>query len=101
MEKAVIVVDVLRPSLPSLVSFVPSLVLGSKTTPPVGSKRRGAVMNQPQSFRLAGGARCFLGVGHHGAVLRAAKPRFGKILQVVFGVPDAFADDEVGVFLLV
>src|ERR1039457_6751508 len=53
MEKAVMVVDVLRPSLPSLVSLVPSLVLGSKTIPPVGSNRRGAVMNQPQSFKLA------------------------------------------------
>src|SRR5882762_9384949 len=47
MEKAVIVVEVLRPSLPNLASFVPSLVLVSKKTPPVGSNSSGAFMNQP------------------------------------------------------
>src|SRR2546428_13619252 len=47
MENAVIVVEVLRPSLPSLVSLVPSLVCVSKKTPPVGSKSRGACMNHP------------------------------------------------------
>src|SRR5216683_1136125 len=41
------VVEVLRPSLPSLVSLVPSLVCVSKKTPPVGSKSRGAGMNHP------------------------------------------------------
>ena len=50
IEKAVMVVEVLRPSLPSLVSFVPSLVLVSKKTPPVGSKSSGAFMNQPHHF---------------------------------------------------
>ena len=117
MEKAVMVVEVLRPSLPSLVSLVPSLVLGSKTTPPVGSKRRGAGMNQPQRFRVGGGrvgivpvfikpelpreARGLLGVGHNRAVLRAAQPCFWKILKIGFWVPNIFADDQVAVLLLV
>src|SRR2546427_1534355 len=50
MENAVIVVEVLRPSLPSLVSLVPSLVCVSKKTLPVGSKSRGACMNHPHHF---------------------------------------------------
>src|SRR6266571_7925730 len=50
MENAVIVVEVLHPSLPSLVSLVPSLVCVSKKTPPVGSKSRGACMNHPHHF---------------------------------------------------
>ena len=41
---------VLRPSLPSLVSFVPSLVLVSKNTPAVGSNSSGEFMNQPHHF---------------------------------------------------
>jgi len=50
IEKAVIVVEVLRPSLPSFVSFVPSFVFVSKKTPPVGSKSSGACMNHPPNF---------------------------------------------------
>ena len=47
MENVVIVVEVLRPSLPSFVSLVPSLVLVSKNTPDVGSNSSGERMNQP------------------------------------------------------
>ena len=103
-------VDVLRPSLPSLVSFVPSFVFVSKKTPPVGSKSSGARMNQPQNFigsvseqlpysskkSLVGKNVRLLRVGHRAALV-CAEPRIRQIVKIVLGVPDVFADDQIAI----
>src|SRR5207244_4312890 len=82
MEKAAIVVEVLLPSLPSFVSFVPYLVFVSKNTPAVGSKRRGAFMNQPQrgvgvfSEQFPNSSKYSLDGKKASLSLRGAKPFF-------------------------
>jgi hypothetical protein len=47
MEKQVIVVDVLRPSIPRLVNLLASRVCAAKSVPEEGSKSSGVRMNHP------------------------------------------------------